>query len=131
MQRPERSKDAAFERNDRNLLPNFGIGGDMDVNTHSQETTADVGSASKLDGYTIHLLKLDGTVATVVKRRRDASAKLTVEVRDRRSERRIPVKLARNARSAKVARAAGEMKAELLQRTWPAQLDGRSSRTRS
>ena len=89
----------------------------MDVNTHSQETAADVGSAGKLDGYTIHLLKLDGTVATVVKRRREGSAKLTVEVRDRRSERRIPVKLARNPRSAKVARAAGEMKAALLQRT--------------
>jgi len=88
----------------------------MDVNTHSRNTTADRGHARKLDGYTIHLLKLDGTVATVGKTRRDGTAKLTVEVRDRRSERRIPVKLARNPRSSKFARTVGEMKAELLQR---------------
>ena len=89
----------------------------MDVNTHSQDATAERGSAGKLDGYTIHLLKLDGTVATVGKSRRDGTAKLTVEVRDRKGERRIPVKLARNPRSSKFAQAVGEMKAELLQRT--------------
>ena len=88
----------------------------MDVNTHSRSTTAHRGAA-KLDGYTIHLLKLDGTVATVGKSRRDGTAKLTVEVRDRRGERRIPVKLARNPRSVKFAQAVGELKAELLQRT--------------
>ena len=89
----------------------------MDVNTHSRNTTADAGSARKLEGYTIHLLRLDGTVATVGKSRRDGTAKLTVEVRDRRGERRIPVKLARNPRSSKVARTVGEMKAELLRRS--------------
>ena len=88
----------------------------MDVNTHSRSTTAHRGAA-KLDGYTIHLLKLDGTVATVGKSRRDGTAKLTVEVRDRTGERRIPVKLARNPRSVKFAQAVGELKAELLQRT--------------
>jgi hypothetical protein len=87
----------------------------MDVNAHPRNTTADRG-ASKLEGYTIHLLKLDGTVATVGKGRRDGTAKLTVEVRDRKGERSIPVKLARNPRSSKFARAVGEMKAELLQR---------------
>jgi len=85
----------------------------MDVNTHSRNTSADRGRA-RLDGYTIHLLKLDGTVATVGKKRRDGTAKLTVEVRDRTGERKIPVKLARNPRSAEFARAVGEMKAELL-----------------
>jgi hypothetical protein len=89
----------------------------MEVNTHSQNTTADPRSPGKLDGYTIHLLKLDGTVATVGKSRRDGTVKLTVEVRDRKGERRIPVKLARNPRSSRFARAVGEMKDELLQRT--------------
>jgi hypothetical protein len=88
----------------------------MDVNTQSRDTPADAGSAGKLDGYTIHLLKLDGTVATVGRSRRDGTAKLTVEVRDRTGERRIPVKLARNPRSSKFARTVGEMKAELLRR---------------
>ena len=89
----------------------------MDVNTHSRNTTAERGGVLKPDGYTLHLLKLDGTVATVGKRRRDGSVKLTVEVRDRKGERKIPVKLARNPRSSEFARAIGEMKAELLQRT--------------
>jgi hypothetical protein len=87
----------------------------MDVNTHSRNTTVNRGSAGKLDGYTLHPLKLDGTVVTVGKNRRDA--KLTVEVRDHRGERRIPVKLARSSRAAKLARAVGETKDELLQRT--------------
>jgi len=87
----------------------------MDVNTHSRNTT-DHRRAGKSDNYTIHLLKLDGTDATVGKKRRDGSVKLTVEVRDRKGERRIPVKLARNPRSPEFARAVGEMKAELLQR---------------
>jgi hypothetical protein len=88
----------------------------MDGNTHSRSTTAHRGRTSKLDGYTIHLLRLDGTVATVGNRRRDGTVKLTVEVRDRTGERRIPVKLARNPRSSEFARAVGEMKAELLRR---------------
>jgi hypothetical protein len=88
----------------------------MDVNTHSQETTGDPGRAGKLDGYTIHLLKADGTIATVGKRRRDGMVNLTVEVRDRKGERRIPVRLARNPRSAEFANTVGEMKAELLRR---------------
>jgi hypothetical protein len=88
----------------------------MDVNIHSRNTTTDRRGAGRLDGYTIHLLKSDGTVATVGERRRDGTAKLTVEVRDRTGERRIPVKLARNPRSREFARAIGEMKAELLRR---------------
>ena len=88
----------------------------MEVNSPRQNANADPGSAGKLDGYTIHLLKLDGTVATVGNSRRDGTAKLTVEVRDRKGERRIPVKLARNPRSSRFARAVGEMKAELLRR---------------
>jgi hypothetical protein len=88
----------------------------MDVNTQSPEAT-DQGRAAKLDGYTIHLLKADGTIATVGKKRRDGTVQLTVEVRDRKGERRIPVKVARNPRSAEFSRAVGEMKAELLQRS--------------
>jgi hypothetical protein len=88
----------------------------MDVNTQSPEGTGDSGRAGKLDGYTIHLLKADGTIATVGKKRRDGTVQLTVEVRDRKGNRRIPVKVARNPRSAEFTRAVGEMKAELLQR---------------
>jgi NADPH:quinone reductase-like Zn-dependent oxidoreductase len=88
----------------------------MDVNTHSPEGTGESGRAGKLDGYTIHLLKADGTIATVGKKRRDGTVDLTVEVRDRKGERRIPVKVARNPRSPEFTRAVGEMKAELLQR---------------
>ncbi|HEY3517993.1 MAG TPA: hypothetical protein VGL98_13180 [Gammaproteobacteria bacterium] len=89
----------------------------MDVNTHSRNTPAERNRAGKLDGYTIHLLKLDGTVASVERKRRDGTFKLTVEVRDRKGDRRIPVKLARNPRSPEFARAVGEMKAELLRRS--------------
>ena len=86
----------------------------MDVNTHSRKTSDDAGRAGKLDGYTIHLLRSDGTIATVGKKRRDGTVKLTVEVRDCKGERRIPVRLARNPRSAEFADTVGEIKAELL-----------------
>jgi predicted sulfurtransferase len=86
---------------------------DMEEDTHTRKTTADRGRANKLDGYTIHLLRSDGIVATVAQKRR-GTAKLTVEVRDRKGERSIPVKLARNPRSPEFARAVGKMKAELL-----------------
>jgi hypothetical protein len=79
----------------------------MDVDTHSRGTAASRRKTSKLDGYTIHLLKLDGTVTTV-KKRRDGLTKLTVEVHDRKGERRIPVRLARHPRSPELARAIGE-----------------------
>jgi hypothetical protein len=88
----------------------------MDVNTQSPEAAGEPSRAGKLDGYTIHLLKADGTIATVGKKRRDGTVDLTVEVRDRKGERRIPVKVARNPRSAEFSRAVGEMKAELLKR---------------
>ena len=88
----------------------------MDVNTQSPEGTGEPVRAGKLDGYTIHLLKADGTIATVGKKRKDGTVQLTVEVRDRKGNRRIPVKVARNPRSAEFTRAVGEMKAELLKR---------------
>jgi len=88
----------------------------MDVNTQSPENIGEPGRAGKLDGYTIHLLKADGTIATVDKKRRGDTVKLTVEVLDWKGERRIPVKLARNMRSREFARAVGEMKAELIER---------------
>jgi hypothetical protein len=83
----------------------------MDLN-HSKATTRR--KSSKLDSYTIHLLKHDGTIATVGKKRRDGTVKLTVEVRDLKGERRIPVRMARNTRSSEFARAVGAMKAKLL-----------------
>jgi hypothetical protein len=88
----------------------------MDVNTDSPETIGDTARPAKLDGYTIHLLKADGTIATVGKKRRDGTVKLTVEVRDCKGERRIPVRIARNPRSAEFANTVGEMKADLLRR---------------
>ena len=83
----------------------------MDLN-HSKATTR--AKSSKLDGYTIHLLKQDRTIATVGRKRRDGTVKLTVEVRDRKGERRIPVRIARRPRSSEFVRAVGEMKAKLL-----------------
>ena len=38
----------------------------MDVNTGSPRAAGAPGRANKLDGNTIHLLKADGTVATIV-----------------------------------------------------------------
>src|SRR5688500_4442381 len=88
----------------------------MDVNTEAPEAPGDAARPGKLDGYTIHLLKADGTIATVGAKRRGGTVPLTVEVRDRKGERRIPVKVARNPRGAAFSKAVGEMKAELLRR---------------
>ena len=91
----------------------------MDGNTHSAYRAGNRGSAKKADGYTVHLLTLDGTIATVRKRRSSGSFQLIVDLGDRRGERRIPAALARNPRSAEFAKAVAEVKAELLSRTKP------------
>ena len=88
----------------------------MDVDTHSTYRAGNRNSASKADGYAVHLLPLDGTMATIRKRRSDGTFQLIVEVGDRRSEREISAEIAGNPRSAGFAQAVGEMKAELLDR---------------
>ena len=88
----------------------------MDADTHSMYRAGNRGMAKKLGGDTVHLLNLDGTIATIRKRGSDGTFQLTVEVGGRSSERKIPEELAENMRSPEFARAVGEMKAELLGR---------------
>jgi hypothetical protein len=87
----------------------------MDVPTRAKKAQ-DRNRTRKLDGYTVHLLARDGTITTVGKRRTDGTRKLTVEVRNRRSESEIPADIAKNLRSDEFARAVGELKTRLLRR---------------
>ncbi len=87
----------------------------MDIHTHSRKKAGER-RARKLDGYTVHVLSRDGTIATVGKKRTDGTRELTVEVRGRRGERRIPADVARNLRSGEFTRTVGEMKTRLLRR---------------
>ena len=95
---------------------NFGIGVQMDGNTDSSNPSR--GTAKPLDGYTVHLLSLDGTITTVRKKPAadDATVELTVEIRDRKAEREVPAELAQNVRSPEFTRGVREVKAELLDR---------------
>jgi len=88
----------------------------MDVNTRPRNRANDRNRARKLDGYTVHVLSRDGTIATVGKKRTDGTRKLTVEVRNRSGEREIPADVAKNLRSPEFARAVGELKSRLLER---------------
>ena len=88
----------------------------MDLNTPPKVSANDRNRARKLDGYTVHVLSRDGTIATVGKKRTDGTRKLTVEVRDHRGERKIPAAVAKNLRSAEFTRAVGELKTRLLGR---------------
>ena len=88
----------------------------MDGNTHSGYRAGNRGTAKKADAYTVHLLTLDGTIATVRKKRSDGTFQLVVDMGDRRGERHIPAEVARNPRSAEFAQAVDEIKAELLGR---------------
>ena len=88
----------------------------MDGNTHSAHRAGNRGTARKLDGYTVHLLALDGTIATVRRKRSDGSFQLVVDMGDRRAERRISAAIARNPRSAAFARTVEKLKTELLDR---------------
>jgi hypothetical protein len=85
----------------------------MDVDTHSTYRAGNR-SARKLEGDTVHLLNLDGTLATIRKKCSDGTFRLSVEVGARRSERKISAEIAGDPRSAEFARAVGEMKAELF-----------------
>lgn len=88
----------------------------MDVDTHSTYRAGNRNPVGKADGHAVHLLPLDGTMATIRKKSSDGTFELIVEVGDRRSEREISAEIAENPRSAEFARAVGEMKAELLDR---------------
>jgi hypothetical protein len=86
----------------------------MDGNTRSGDEAQ--GRAKALEGYTVHLLSLDGTITTVRKESTDDTLELTVEMRDRKAERKLPAEMARNDSSAEFSRVVREVKAELLGR---------------
>jgi hypothetical protein len=86
----------------------------MSVNTRSRERSVGRAKAKDLEGYTVYLLSLDGTIATIKKKLADNTFRLTVEVRDRKTERKVPAEVARNPGSVEFTRAVCEMKAELL-----------------
>jgi hypothetical protein len=88
----------------------------MDGNTHSSGLSQ--GEAKALEGYTVHLLSLDGTITTVRQKAADDDAKfeVTVEIRDGKAERELPAEVARNVRSPEFTRVVREVKAELLDR---------------
>jgi hypothetical protein len=87
----------------------------MEGDTHSTQKAAP-GPARSLAGYTVHLLSLDGTIATLKKMHTDEAFELTVEVRDRKARRKLSADVGENPRSAEFARALREVKAELLRR---------------
>jgi hypothetical protein len=86
----------------------------MDGDTRSTDMNAGRTGTRPLEGYTVYLLSLDGTIATVKKLHTDDTFELTVEVRDRQARRTLPAEVAANPRSAEFARALREVKAELL-----------------
>jgi hypothetical protein len=86
----------------------------MDANTRSSDRTRKRDGPLRLDGYTVHLLSLDGTIATVRRKRTDGTFQLIVEVRERRGVRTIPADIAADPGSAEFARVVDEVKTELL-----------------
>jgi hypothetical protein len=86
----------------------------MDVDTRSKDRSVGRPKATDFEGYTVYLLSLDGTIATIKKKLADNTFRLTVEVHDRKSERKLPDEVARNPGSDEFTRAVREMKDELL-----------------
>lgn len=86
----------------------------MDANTRSRDRIGKRDRPLRLEGYTVHLLSLDGTIATVRRKRSDGTFQLIVEVRERRGVRTIPADIAADPGSEDFARVVDEMKAELL-----------------
>jgi hypothetical protein len=66
------------------------------------------------DANVLHILALDGTVATIRSTPADDSFQLTVQARDRQATRRIARKVARDPESPEFARIVAKMKADLL-----------------
>jgi hypothetical protein len=86
----------------------------MDVNTRSSRRSIGPDQTGKRDGYTVYFLSLDGAIATVEKEPADDdTCRVTVEFRDRKSERKLSAAIATNTRSAEFRRAVREMKTEL------------------
>jgi hypothetical protein len=71
------------------------------------------GSKNPQEGYVIHFLALDGTVATLKKKVSDDTCQLTVEAHDRQATRRVAAKLARDPDSPELAQIIAEIKAAL------------------
>jgi hypothetical protein len=87
----------------------------MDVRPHRFSSRIAGGRGSKIqDGNVVHILALDGTVATIKRTLADGSFQLTVEARDREATRKIASAVARDPESPELARIVAEMKAELL-----------------
>jgi len=66
------------------------------------------------DANVLHILALDGTVATIRRKPADDSFQLTVQARDRQATRRIARDVARDPESPEFARIVAKMKADLL-----------------
>jgi len=87
----------------------------MDVRPHRSSSRTAGGRGSKIqDGNVVHILALDGTVATIKRKLADGSFQLTVEARDREATRKIASAVARDPESPELARIVAEMKVELL-----------------
>ena len=90
----------------------------MDLRTPRSSSRPPGGRTLRIqDVDVVHILALDGTVATI-KRKRTKSAddnfQLTVQARDRQATRRIAADVARAPESPEFARVVAEMKAQLL-----------------
>lgn len=84
---------------------------------NGSQRSADVSRNRVKEGYTVHLLSLDGTITTVHRKvADDETCELTVELRDKKAARELPAELAKNLRSAEFTRVVREVKAELLKR---------------
>jgi hypothetical protein len=87
----------------------------MDLLTGRPPTrTADARRSAIRDANVVHILALDGTVATIRRILANDTFQLTVEARDREATREIESHVARNPESVEFGRIVAEMKAELL-----------------
>ncbi len=90
----------------------------MDVRTPRSSSRTSTGRSSRVqDIDVVHILALDGTVATIKRKRTkraDDNFQLTVQARDRQATRRIAAAVARDPESPEFARVVAEMKAQLL-----------------
>jgi hypothetical protein len=87
----------------------------MDVRTDRPSTaTADGRAFIIRDGNVVHILALDGTVATIRRKLADGTFELTVEARDHKATRGVESHVAENPDSPEFGRIVAEMKAELL-----------------
>jgi len=90
----------------------------MDVRTpRSSSRTAGGRGLRVQDVDVVHILALDGTVATIKRKRTkraDDNFQLTVQARDRQATRRIAADVARDPESPEFARVVAKMKAQLL-----------------